>query len=398
VAVVRLKKSREKSLLNRHPWVFSGAVDAVDGDAEDGPDAGEIVDVVDAGGKWLARGYYNAESNIRVRVLEWREDVVVDDAWWRERIARAVERRGALEGEDRTDAYRLVHAEADLLPGLIADRYGDYVVVRLLTAGVERARDVIVDCLNGLLGPKAVFDRSDAGSRRREKLQPSTGWILGEAPDGPVEIAESGRRFQVDFATGQNTGFYLDRRGGRQSIASWAQGEDVLDAFCYTGAFSVCAGLAGAKSLALVDSSRTALELAEQNLALNETGTGAELLQGDVFEVLRAWRDEGRQFGLVILDPPEFARTRAQADPALRGYKDINMLAMKLLRPGGVLATFSCSGGVDAQQFTRAVSWAALDAGRDVQMLRRVGQPEDHPVLTSAPETEYLKGLICRVL
>jgi len=398
VAAVKLKKGREKSLLNRHPWVFSGAVDAVAGDADDGPGAGEIVDVVDAGGNWLARGYYNAESNIRVRVLEWREDVVVDDAWWREQIARAVERRGALKAEDGTNAYRLVHAEADLLPGLIADRYGDYIVVRLLTAGVERARDVVVDCLNGLLGPKAVFDRSDAGSRRREKLQPSTGWISGTAPDGPVEIVENGRRFQVDFSSGQNTGFYLDRRVARDLVSGSARGEDVLDAFCYTGAFSVYAGLAGAKSLALIESSRTALELAEKNLALNKTGADAELLQGDVFEVLRAWRDEGRQFGLVILDPPEFARTRAQADQAMRGYKDINMLAMKLLRPGGVLATFSCSGGVDAQQFTRSVSWAALDAGRDVQMLRRLGQTEDHPVLSSVPETEYLKGLICRVL
>jgi 23S rRNA (cytosine1962-C5)-methyltransferase len=393
-----LKKGREKSLLHRHPWVFSGAVEAVDGDADGEATAGEVVDVVDADGNWLVRGYYNAGSNIRVRALEWRKAVVVDEAWWRQRITQAVERRSGFAGAEKTNAYRLVNAEADLLPGLVADRYGDYVVVRLLTAGVERVRDVVVDCLNGLLEPVAVIDRSDAGSRRREKLEPSTGLISGMAPDGPVEIVEAGRRFLVDVAAGQKTGFYLDRRSGRELIGGWARGEDVLDAFCYSGAFSVVCGGAGAKSLSLVESSRTAMELAEQNLALNQVGADAELLQGDVFEVLRAWRDESRQFGLVILDPPEFARSRAQADQAMRGYKDVNMLAMKMLRPGGILATFSCSGGVDAQQFARSVSWAALDAGREVQILRRVGQPEDHPALVSAPETESLKGLICRLL
>jgi 23S rRNA (cytosine1962-C5)-methyltransferase len=393
-----LKKGREKSLLNRHPWVFSGAVDAVVDDSADGPAAGDVVDVVDANGRWLARGYYNAGSSIRVRVLEWDEGVVVDGDWWRDRIVRAVGRRGALVADGRTNAYRLVHAEADFLPGLIADRYGDYVVVQLLTAGAERVRGVIVDALEGLVGPSGIIDRSDAGPRKREKLQPSTGLIAGEAPGGPIEIVENGCRFLVDFSSGQKTGFYLDRRVARDLVVGWARGHDVLDAFCYTGAFSVYAGRAGAQSLTLIESSRTAIELAERNLALNEMGADAELLQGDVFEVLREWRDEGRRFGAVILDPPEFARTRAQADHALRGYKDVNMLAMKLLQPGGVLATFSCSGGVDAQQFTMAVAWAALDAGRDVQILRRLGQPEDHPVLASAPETEYLKGLICRVM
>jgi 23S rRNA (cytosine1962-C5)-methyltransferase len=400
MAVVKLKKGREKSLLNRHPWVFSGAVDSVEGPAGVGADGlppGEVVDVVDAAGNWLARGYYNGNSNIRVRVLEWDEQVEIDDSWWRNKLAAAVDRRTAFAADDRTNAYRLVHAEADTLPGLIVDRYGDFLAVQFLTAGVERVRPSIVDMLNELVKPVAVFDRSDADTRRREKLQPSTGLIAGRARDGPVEVLENGCRFFVDFSTGQKTGFYLDQRDNRDFAAKWARGRAVLDAFCYSGAFSVYAGRAGAASLTLVESSKTAIGLARQNLALNEVAGVAEFVQGDVFDVLRSCRDEERRFGMVILDPPKFARTRKQADQALRGYKDINLLAMDLLEPSGILVTFSCSGGVDTRQFTTAVSWAGLDAGRDVQILQRLGQPEDHPVLTSVPESEYLKGLICRL-
>jgi 23S rRNA (cytosine1962-C5)-methyltransferase len=397
MAVITLKKGREKSLLNRHPWVFSGAVDRVTGDSGDGPAPGEVVDVVDAAGEWVARGYYNAGSNIRVRVLEWEENVAIDQAWWRSWISEAVNRRSALAANEGTNAYRLVHAEADMLPGLIADRYGDYVVVQILTAGVERVRGVVVDALGDLVKPVAIFDRSDADTRKREKLQPSTGVIAGTPPDGPVEIVENGLRFLVDFSSGQKTGFYLDQRDNRLIAAQWARGRDVLDAFSYTGAFSAYAGRAGARSLTLLESSKTAAGLALGNLELNEVGANAEVIRGDVFNVLRAWRDEGRRFGMVVLDPPKFARTRAQSEQALRGYKDINMLAMKLLEPGGILVTFSCSGGVDAQQFTMAVAWAGLDAGRYVQIVRRLGQPEDHPVLASIPESEYLKGLVCRV-
>lgn len=400
MAVVKLKKGREKSLLNRHPWVFSGAVgrvESVAGSGADSPSPGDIVDVVGADGTWLARGYYNENSNIRVRVLEWDEDVKIDDAWWRYKLAAAVDRRTAFAADDRTNAYRLVHAEADALPGLVVDRYGDVLAVQFLTAGVERVRRSIVDILIDLAKPTTLVERSDAGTRRREKLQPSTGLIAGRALDGPVEVLENGCRFLVDFSTGQKTGFYLDQRDNREIAAKWAQGRSVLDAFCYTGAFSVYAGRGGAASLTLVESSRTALGLARQNLALNGADDRAELVQGDVFDVLRLLRNEGRRFGMVILDPPKFARTRAQVDQALRGYKDINMLAMALLEPKGILATFSCSGGVDARQFTTAVSWAGLDAERNVQILRRLGQPEDHPVLTSVPESEYLKGLICRL-
>ncbi len=396
MSVIKLKKGRQKSLLNRHAWVFSGAVAAHTGD----PEPGEIVDVVDSDERWLARGYYNAESNICVRVLEWAPDVEIDESWWHGRIAAAVDRRSSLEASEGTNAYRLVHAEADMLPGLVVDRYGDYVVVQFLTVGVERVRSQVVDTLIGLLNPAAIFDRSDADTRKREKLKPSTGLIAGKPPahGWPVEITENGHRFLVDFSTGQKTGFYLDQRDNRNLAAQWAGGRDVLDAFSYTGAFSVYALSAGARSLTLVESSKTAIELARRNLELGGVNADADFVQGDVFEVLRLLRDQSRRFGMVILDPPKFARTRAQSDQALRGYKDINLLAMKLLEPGGTLVTFSCSGGVDVQQFTKAVSWAGLDAGREVQFVRRLGQPDDHPVLASVLETEYLKGLICRVL
>jgi 23S rRNA (cytosine1962-C5)-methyltransferase len=396
MTVVKLKMGREKSLHHRHPWVFSGAVAGVEG--ADSPAPGDLVDVVDARGNWLARGYYNGGSNIRVRVLEWDRDVDVDDMWWRYRISAAVDHRAALARDTRTNAYRVVHAEADMLPGLIVDRYGDYVVIQFLTAGVERVRDLVVGILTDLLKPAAVVDRSDAETRKKEKLPPSTGVIAGTAPAGAVEIVENGHHFRVDFSTGQKTGFYLDQRDNRRVAAQWAKGQHVLDAFSYTGAFSVYAGRAGARSLTMVESSRTAIELARQNVEINDLATKAEWIQGDVFDVLRAWRGGTRRFGMAILDPPKFARTRAQAEKALRGYKDINLLAMQLLEPGGILATFSCSGGVNMQQFTTAVSWAGLDAERDIQILRRLGQGEDHPVSSATPETEYLKGLICRVL
>jgi 23S rRNA (cytosine1962-C5)-methyltransferase len=394
MAFVRLKKRREKSLLNRHPWVFSGAVDSVTGS----PEPGDIVNVFDADDSWLACGYYNGNSNIRVRVLEWEEGKTIDESWWRDRIAAAVDRRSLLMAGADTSAYRLVFSEADGLPGLIVDRYGDHVAVQLLTAGVERQRVLITGILEDVLKPAAIFDRSDDETRRKEKLKPSTGAISGTPPDGPIEILENGHAFYVDFFSAQKTGFYLDQRDNRRLVAAHAGGLDVLDAFSYTGAFSVYAGRAGAKSLTLVESSKTAIDIAGRNVQRNAVHAPCEYIQGDVFDVLRSQLEAGRRYGLVILDPPRFARTPTQADQALRGYKDINMLAMKLLAPDGVLATFSCSGGVDVAQFTRAVAWAALDAGRQVQVTRRLGHPQDHPVLLSVPESEYLKGLICRVL
>jgi 23S rRNA (cytosine1962-C5)-methyltransferase len=313
-----------------------------------------------------------------------------------------VARRAALAADAGTNAYRLVHAEADLIPGLVADRYDDVVVVQLLTAGVERARETILDALAAGAGVGRVFERSDTASRAREGLDASTGWVRGAAGDtdaGRIGIRENGLRFCVNVGTGQKTGFYLDQRLNRSLVAPLARGGAVLDAFCHTGGFGVGALCAGAASVVFLDASAPALQALRANLEANAcAATACEVVQADAFESLRALRDAGRRFDLVVLDPPKFALSRHQLDKALRAYKDINLLAMELLAPGGTLATFSCSQAVDIAAFTMAVSWAGVDARRDVQVLRRLGQGEDHPVLASFPESEYLKGLLCRVV
>ena len=392
MATVKLGAKGDRAVRHRHPWVFAAAIAAVDGH----PAPGDIVDVVDARGALVGRGYYNEHSRIRVRMLTWG-DTAVDDALWHARVDAAVGARAALANRDDLTAYRLVHAEADLLPGFFADRYGDVVVVQLLTAGVERARNVLIDAVAAIPGVRGVFERSDTASRGREGLSPVTGTVSGDVPKN-VEIVENGHTFLVNVESGQKTGFYLDQRDNRALVAEHARDRAVLDAFCHTGAFAVYAARAGAKSLALVDSSASALTTARWNLEKNGAGECTVALRtADVFEELRAMREAGRVFDMVVLDPPKFATNRHQVDNAMRAYKDVNRLGMQLLAPGGLLATFSCSQAVDAAAFTIAVSWAGIDAGRDVQIVRRLGQGLDHPVLASFPESEYLKGLLCRV-
>ena len=391
MAVVRLSAGREKSVRHRHPWVFSGAIDRVTGT----PAPGDLVEVTDAHGGLLGRGYYNEQSRIRVRMLAF-DDRAIDDAFWRGRVEAAIRRRDAIVADGRTTACRLVHAEADLLPGLVVDRYGEVVVAQFLTAGVERVRDVVIDAIAEAARPECVFERSDTSSRAREGLVASTGVVRGRAP-GTVEILENELRFAVNVETGQKTGFYLDQRDNRAMVADFARDRVVLDAFCHTGAFGVYAARAGARSLTLLESSSASLAGARANLDRNNAACATEFVQADVFEHLRVLRDAGRRFDLIVLDPPKFATNRHQLDTALRAYKDINRLAMEILSADGILATFSCSQAVDAAAFTLAVSWAGLDAKRDVQIVRRMGQGIDHPVLASFPESEYLKGLVCRV-
>jgi 23S rRNA (cytosine1962-C5)-methyltransferase len=396
MASVTLIPNREKSLRHRHPWVFSGAIGAVAGD----PHGGGIVDVLDARGAFLARGYYNAQSRIRVRVLAW-EDRPIDDGFWRARVLESVARRRPLSADARSNAYRLVHAEADLLPGLVADRYGDVVVVQFLTAGVERAREVILDALLEGTAARCIFERSDTSSRSKEGLAASVGCVRGDAAamTDAVRVVENGLHFAVNVGSGQKTGFYLDQRRNRARVASLARGASVLDVFCNTGGFGVAALCAGADSVAFLDSSAPALHALRLNLEANGCDPAAgEIIQGDAFESLRELRGQGRRFDMVVLDPPKFASSRHQLDKALRAYKDINLVAMELLSAGGTLATFSCSQAVDIASFTMAVAWAGVDARRDVQILARLGQAEDHPVLASFPESEYLKGLVCRVI
>ncbi len=390
-----LKPGKEKPVLQKHPWVFSGAIARVDGNPTDG----DTVLVADSQGQPLACGGYNSRSQIRVRIWTWDLDEAVDAGFFAEQLRRSWERRESLRAANHTTAYRLVNAESDRLPGLVVDRYGDFIAVQFLTLAAERWRSEIVDALVQLCHPAGIYERSDVDVRRKEGLPLVAGLIWGEEPPDTVQILEHGRKFLVDIKRGQKTGFYLDQRENRRRVAQYAPDRDMLNCFCYTGGFSVYAGAAGALRIVNVDTSRDALALARRNMALNGLAVADdEYVEGDVFQVLRAYRDQGRTFDLVVLDPPKFAVSQAQVQAATRGYKDINLLAMQILRPGGILATFSCSGLVSPDLFQKVVFGASVDAGRDVQILEKLTQASDHPILLSFPESEYLKGLICRVI
>jgi 23S rRNA (cytosine1962-C5)-methyltransferase len=389
---VLLKPGREKSLLRRHPWVFSGAIDRVQGD----PQGGATVAVLGADGRWLATAAYSPRSQIRARVWAWTRETAIDAAFFRDRIHAAL----ALRSEFATgagEARRLVHGEADGLPGVIADRYGGIVVLQLSSAGAEHWRDAIVDALAAATGCTQVYERSDVEVRALEGLDVRTGPLRGAMPAAPVQISEHDVRYLVDVVAGQKTGFYLDQRENRARIRGMARDRAVLNCFCYTGGFTFAALAGGANSVLSVDSSGPAIEIGRQNEALNGIESGrAEWLEADVFQTLRNLRDQGRRFGLIVLDPPKFAPTAAHAEKAARAYKDINLWALRLLEPNGSLATFSCSGGVGAELFQKIVAGAAQDAGVDAQITARFHAAADHPVLLSFPEGEYLKGLLLR--
>jgi len=398
-----LKPGREKSLLRRHPWIFSGAVERVEG----GPASGATVDLLSSGGEFLARAAYSPASQIRARAWTFNPAEQVDADFFRRRIRSALQARAAwglslalpqgdgLGVREYSDDYRLIHAESDGLPGLVVDRYGKTLAMQCLTAGAEFWRESIADILLDETGLSDLFERSDADVRELEGLGARVGPLRGNPPQR-LTILECGSRFVVDLAHGHKTGFYLDQRENRRRVRELAQGREVLDCFCYTGAFTVNALKGGASSILAVDSSADSLALARENLALNDLPAEAvTFAEGDVFQVLRRLRDEARLFDLIVLDPPKFAATAAQAERAARGYKDINLLAFKLLRPGGLLVTFSCSGGVDAALFQKIVAGAALDAGVEAQILEHLSQAADHPVSLHFPEGAYLKGLVC---
>lgn len=392
-----LQRGREKSVRRRHPWIFSGAVASL-GDAPDGG----VTDVADAGGRFLARAYINRKSQIVGRVLTWDEDEAVDAAFWRRRIARAVAARGA------APVARLINAESDGLPGLVVDRYGEWLVLQSLTLGIERVKHevaaLVAEAASAAGGPvRGVWERSDVDVRQREGLTKKSGTLIGAEPPPEVEVEEraaDGRtlRFAVDLHRGHKTGFYLDQRENRARVAAWCGGREVLDLFGYTGGFTVHALAAGATRVVHADSSVEASALAARNVAANGFAPDAvELRRENVFDLVRTLRSEGRRFGVVIADPPKLAKNASLVDKASRAYKDLNMLAMQLLEPDGILATFSCSGLVSMDLFRKIVFGASVDADRDVQVLDRLSQPADHPVLLGLPEAEYLKGLICRV-
>ena len=420
-----LQKGRGKSLLRRHPWIFSGAIEFVNG----APSNGDTLPVRGAQGEFLAWAAYNANSQIAARVWSWLEEEKVDSNFFRRKITNALAARKDLHLAQHSSGMRLIHAESDGLPGLIVDQYGDVLVMQIGSAGAERWRDTCADILQELCSPVCIYERSDSDSRALEGLELRNGVLRGKLPDN-VEVVEHGLRFKVDVAAGQKTGFYLDQRDNRALTEKLARDKDVLNCFCYTGGFSLYALRGGAKSVLSIDASGDALRIAEENLARNgldvaaltrcceASGAGdaashshlsvepdslsrnanrAEWQEADVFQALRKLRDQGRSFDLIILDPPKFAPTAAFAEKAARGYKDINLLGFKLLRPGGLLATYSCSGGINEELFQKIIAGAALDAGVDAQIVHYLHASADHPVLLSFPEGAYLKGLVLRV-
>jgi 23S rRNA (cytosine1962-C5)-methyltransferase len=393
LAVAQLKPGKEKSLLRRHPWVFSGAIARLQGE----PQAGATLAVTSAAGDFLGWGAYSPHSQIRVRIWDWQQSTRIDESFLYQRLRGAIEARQGLPGLEETDAVRLVHAESDGLPGLIVDRYADTLVLQCLSSGPEAWLQTIADQLCQLTGCRDLYERSDVDVRKLEGLPERVGPLRGAEPPQRINIHEGCCRYAVDVRAGHKTGFYLDQRLNRLRIGRLAA-RDALDCFSYTGGFAVAMLAHGAHSVLRLDASHEALALGEENLALNAIDPQkSPSLQGDVFQVLRTFRDQGRSFDLIVLDPPKFAPTAAQAQRAARGYKDINLLAFKLLRPGGFLATFSCSGGIDAALFQKIVAGAALDAGLQAQIIDRLQQGPDHPVALNFPEGAYLKGLVLRV-
>ncbi|HNA56453.1 MAG TPA: class I SAM-dependent rRNA methyltransferase [Anaerolineales bacterium] len=386
---ITLNPNREKSLLRRHPWIFASAIRHVD----ETHASGSTVDLLSSEGQFLARASYSPNSQIRARVWTFNDEPV-DGEFFRKRIRAAIEMRSVLSGSSKS--LRLIHAESDGLPGLIVDRYEDVLVLQSLTAGSEFWKETIADLLVEETGIATIYERSDADVRELEGLKPITGILRGTITNLQLPITEYGLEFKVDIAHGHKTGFYLDQRENRRRVGELSKNRDVLNCFCYTGGFSIHALANGAKSVLSVDSSADALALLEENIALNQLPADRHTsLEGDVFQLLRKFRDANRSFDLIVLDPPKFAPTAAHAEKASRAYKDINLLAFKLLRRGGLLFTYSCSGGIDAALFQKIVASAALDAGVDATIIEHLSQGSDHPVSLHFPEGMYLKGLVC---
>ncbi len=389
-----LKPGREKSLLRRHPWIFSGAIQHVQGD----PNKGDTLAVESAKGDFLGYCGYNPDSSIRGRMWTFDENEI-NASFFKEKLRIAISLRRDIDYIDsQNNACRLIHAESDGLPGLIVDQYGEYLAVQFLTAAIDTWRDEIIAALAEITGIRCIYERSDVEVRRLEGLEERKGVLLGEEPPSRIEIIENGLKFLVDIKGGQKTGFYLDQRNNRAALAEFARDKDILNCFSYTGGFAVYGLNAGAHSVLSVDSSQEANDLALENSRLNGLKEEkANFITGDVFQELRKFRDARRSFDLIVLDPPKFASTSAQADKAARGYKDINLLAFKLLKPGGTLFTFSCSGGVSRELFQKIIADAALDAGFSAAIIRQLSQGPDHPIALNFPEGEYLKGLVCKI-
>ena len=396
MAQLILMPGKERSAFKQHhPWLFAGSVGRLEGRAR----PGDTVEVLADNLRPLGRAAYSPKSQIRARFWTFDPEESVDDAFFKRRIAAAVARRQVLPELRGQQGLRLIHAESDGLPGVIADQYGDTIVVQLTSAGADKWRNAIVAGLLKATGCARIYERSDSDVRGLEGLAPTTGWLHGTAPEVPLTIEENGVRLAVDIAGGHKTGFYLDQRDNRALLGQLAADKEVLNCFCYTGGFSLQALAGGAASVLSIDSSGPALAQARANLALNPQlpATRAEWLEADVFEALRTFRKEGRTFDLIVLDPPKFAPSAVHAERAARAYKDINLLGLRLLKPGGLLMTYSCSGGVGLELFQKIVAGAAADAGRLARIVRRLAGAADHPVALNFPEGEYLKGLLLQI-
>ncbi len=391
---ITIKPGKERSILQRHPWIFSGAIHS----ATKAIPPGSCVNVQDTKGQFLARAYYNPDCSLAARVIGYEPGLELNEALFTQRLAAAWQRRAPLRTTS-SNMQRIVASEADLLPGLIIDRYDDWVVFQILTRGMELQRDAIIAAIRTVINPKGIVERSDEAIRKKEGLEERKELVQGELPPGGLFGLEDGLKLGFDLWDGHKTGFYLDQRINREIVGRYAADAEVLNCFSYTGGFSCAAGRGGARSVTSVDESRAALDFAEQNWALNSLPEGRhQTVRADVFAYLRELRDQGRNFDLIILDPPKFVSDKQHLDRACRGYKDLNLLALQLLRPQGYLATYSCSGLISRDLFQKVVFGAASDLGMDVQILHHLSQADDHPVLLSFPESLYLKGLLCQKL
>jgi len=395
MAQLILLPGKERSAFKHHPWLFAGSVGRLEGRAR----PGDTVEVLADNLRPLGRAAYSPKSQIRARFWTFDAEESIDDAFFKRRIAAAVALRQALPELRGQQGLRLIHAESDGLPGVIADQYGDTVVVQLTSAGADKWRSAIVAGLVKATGCARVYERSDSDVRGLEGLGPTTGWLHGEAPATPLSIDENGVRLAVDIAGGHKTGFYLDQRENRALLGQMSAGKDVLNCFCYTAGFSLQALAGGAASVLSIDSSGPALAQGQANLALNPQlpAERAHWQEADVFQALRDFRKAGRTFDLIVLDPPKLAPSAAHAERAAKAYKDINILGFRLLKPGGFLMTYSCSGGVGLEMFQKIVADSALDAGRHARIVRRLSGAADHLVALNFPEGEYLKGLLVQV-
>lgn len=391
--IATLKKGKEKPVLNFHPWIFSGAIQSVDGEVE----KGGVVKVYSSKNQYLATGFFSPDSQIRIRLLSWDEEEIINQRFFQNRIKKAYTSRIESNILKHTNAIRILHGESDGLPGLIVDMYDDLLVVQISNWGIDVHLAEIISALKEVTGRSSIYERSDLDIRRIEGMPSKKGWIEGGTESIEKRIHENDLKFIVPFVNGHKTGYYLDQRDSRLKIRELAFGKNVLDCFSYTGGFAVNAAFGGAKTVTLVDSSVDALAIAKRNFEVNEIDLKNVFFETeDVFTLLRKYRDQGREFDMIILDPPKFAPTRAHAEKAARGYKDINLLAFKLLTPGGLLATFSCSGGISSMLFQKIVAGAAVDAGITPQIVDRYFQDSDHPVGLNFPEGDYLKGLLCK--